>query len=77
MELPRIGPSGAREVATTKAPVGRGWKKEKTVGLRALNNAVFKSVKRSTEKTIPNRKEAQKAEDVAFKFFEDVNEAVG
>ena len=75
MELPRIGPIGAREVATTKAPAGRGWKKETRVGQRALDNAIFKSVKRSAEKAIPNRKEAQKAENVAFKFFEDVNEA--
>jgi len=76
MEIPKIGPSKAREVATTSTPVGPGWKKTKTVGQRALDKAIFKSVKRTAEKAIPNPEEAQLTEDVAFKFFEDINEAV-
>jgi hypothetical protein len=74
MHIPKIGPSGGKEVQTTSSPAGGVWKRTKTVYKKTFDNAIFKKVKYTAENEISNPEEADKAEDVAFKFFEKINE---
>ena len=76
MYVPKIGPSGGKEVQTTSRPAGQVWKKTEMVVKQDFDNAVSKKVKKMNVKNeIPNPEEAETTENVAFKFFEKINKA--
>jgi|GEM_PF-1579659 len=71
-----VGPKGrSGEFPVTKVPSGAANVSKIAQG--KLQKAVLKATKFEAEKRISNREEAETAEDVAFKFFEDINEANG
>lgn len=68
-----VGPKdGNGELPVTKVPSGAGAASKVAQG--KLEKAVFKSKEFEAEKKIPNRKEAKATEEVAFDFFEEINE---
>ncbi len=74
MLVPNVGsPGGKRELPVTNNLPGASDVSE--LAQDTLETAVFKAKEFDAEKKIPNKKEAQKAEKVAFTAFEKTNEA--
>jgi hypothetical protein len=71
-----VGPKGeGGEFPVTKTPPGAAHVSGIAQG--KLEKAVFKPKEFEAEKKISNRKEAKTTENVAFDFFEEINEANG
>lgn len=69
-----VGPKGGNEeIPVTKVPSGAGAASKVAQG--KLEKAVFRPKEFDAEKKIPNKQEAKTTEEVAFDFFEEINEA--
>lgn len=69
-----VGPKGGSEqFPVTKVPSGASGVSKVAQG--SIKKAVFKGAEFKAEKKISNREEAKTAQDVAFDFFEGINES--
>jgi hypothetical protein len=69
-----VGPKGgSEEFRLTEVPPGT--QAVSKVARNTLKNSVFKATDFQAGKKISNKEEAKTAEDLAFEFFEDINEA--